>query len=193
MWPSQPLIEVCRASWGLAQEKRLDESGERKNIESSKLAAPVGENEMQSRRFYAACDRCVTVETNAEDLRDARILVAEDNMILAYDMVNLLRNTGADVLGPARTLAETLALAESDSLSCAVFDVNLGQELVFPAAQVLKERGVGIVFQTGQGEPERLKREWPEAQVLIKPVPSTLLIQAIRDTCWRPTRLPLAK
>ncbi len=146
---------------------------------------------MQSR--YAACLRCVTVETNADDLRGARILVAEDNMILAYDMVNLLQNTGAEVLGPARTLAQTLALAESASLSCAVLDVNLGQELVFPAAQLLKERGVGIVFQTGHGEPEMLKREWPEAQVLIKPVPSTLLIQAVRETCWRPRRSPLAK
>ena len=82
-------------------------------------------------------------------LHGARILVAEDDAILAYDLQNLLRDAGAVILGPARTLADTLAFARSAELSCAVLDVNLRGEVVFPAARVLKERGVSIVFHTG--------------------------------------------
>jgi two-component system, response regulator PdtaR len=114
-----------------------------------------------------------------QPLRDARILVAEDNAILGYDMKTSLGKAGAHVLGPVRRVADVLAYARSALLSCAVLDVNLCQELVFPAAHVLKERGVGIVFYTGCGEPEKLRLEWPHAQVLVKPAPFRLLMQTI--------------
>ena len=143
---------------------------------------------MPGRNWHAACSGFVPFGINVDaygSLRGARILVAEDDTFLAYDMKTLLQNAGADVLGPARTLAGTLALAKSASLTCAVLDVNLGQEVVFPAAQVLKERGVSIVFYCGYGEPERLRRDWPEAKVLIKPAPYELLMQTIREACGR--------
>ncbi len=67
-----------------------------------------------------------------QPLQGARILVAEDDAILAYDMEDLLRNAGADVVGPARMLADALALARSASLSCAVLDVNLRSVFFLP-------------------------------------------------------------
>ncbi len=121
--------------------------------------------------------------THDQPLLGSRILVAEDDAILAFDTVSLLQDAGAEVLGPATTLTDTVAIAKSALLSCALLDVNLRDEVVFPAAQLLKERSVGIIFQTGCSEPERLRQEWPDATVLTKPVPSSLLIRTVCDAC----------
>ncbi len=114
-----------------------------------------------------------------QPLLDVRILVAEDDAILGYDMKSSLSKAGAHVLGPVKRLADALAFARSELLSCAVLDVNLCQEVVFPAAHVLKDRGVPIVFHTGCSEPEKLRREWPHAQVLVKPAPFQLFMRTI--------------
>src|SRR5271167_1120461 len=118
-----------------------------------------------------------------QPLQGARVLIAEDEAILALDMMNVLRNAGAEVLGPAATLADTFALARSASLTCAVLDVNLRREFVFPAAQVLKERGVRMIFYTGCCEREQLSQDWPDAQVLAKPAPVKLLLRTVGEAC----------
>ena len=125
-----------------------------------------------------------------EALLGNRILVAEDDWIIAYDTQTLLQNAGADVAGPVATLAATLALARSDALSCAVLDINLRDEDVLPAAQVLKERGVNIVFYTAHWEPESLMRYWPDARLVAKPAPHEVLMNAVRAACQRGARQP---
>ncbi len=118
--------------------------------------------------------------TEDQPLQGARILVAEDDAILAFDLGITLQRAGAKVVGPALTLAHTLSLAQTTLMCAAVLDVSLRDEEVFPAALELKERGVGIVFYTGYAAVEALRREWPDAQVLTKPTPPRLLIQAIQ-------------
>jgi len=117
--------------------------------------------------------------TSDRPLQGTRVLVAEDDAILAFDLGIMLQKAGANILGPALTLAHTLSLAETAPMSAAVLDISLRDEEVFPAALALKARGVGIVFYTGYAAVDRLRREWPEAQVLTKPTPSRLLIQAV--------------
>ena len=73
-------------------------------------------------------------------LLGSRVLVAEDDVILALDMERSLRDAGAEIFGPAKTEADATALARTAPLTCAVLDVNLGCELVFPVAHVLRER-----------------------------------------------------
>jgi DNA-binding response OmpR family regulator len=114
-------------------------------------------------------------------LRGTRVLVAEDDALLALEIVCLLRNAGAEVLGPAKTLAAALVLAKTNLLSCAVLDVDLRGETVFPAARLLKDRGVRIIFHTGFGEPDLLRREWPDAKVLTKPSSLELMIRTVRE------------
>jgi len=115
-----------------------------------------------------------------QPLQGARILVAEDDAILAFDLGITLQRAGAHVLGPTLTLAHTLALAQTATLSAAVLDISLRDEEVFPAARELKARGVGIVFCTGYAAVDRLMRDWPDAQVLTKPTPARLLVEAVR-------------
>jgi DNA-binding response OmpR family regulator len=113
-------------------------------------------------------------------LQGTRILIAEDDAILAFDLGIILQKAGAQILGPTLTLSHALSLAQSAPLSAAVLDVSLRNEDVFPAARELKGRGVGIVFYTGYAAVDQLKRDWPEAQVLIKPTPARLLVEAVR-------------
>src|SRR5208337_2524105 len=94
-----------------------------------------------------------------EPLRGTRVLIAEDNAIQALDVKILLEDAGAEVVGPARTAAEVLSLAESPSLNCSVLDVSLRREPVFPAAQVLQERDIAIIFYTGSGDLDNLRRD----------------------------------
>ncbi len=114
-----------------------------------------------------------------QPLQGTRILVAEDDAILAFDLGITLQKAGAQILGPTLTLAHTLTLAQTAAMCAAVLDVSLRDEEVFPAAIALKGRGVGIVFYTGYAAVEQLRRDWPDAQVLTKPTPARLLVEAV--------------
>ena len=122
-------------------------------------------------------------------LSGARILIAEDNAIQAFDLKTSLEKAGAEVIGPAGTLAQALALAESAPLTCAVLDIILRRESVFPAAQLLKERGMPMIYLTGSSDLASLRRNWPQAQIVTKPASVELLVQAIcrSKPCQRQT------
>ncbi|MGO9546985.1 MAG: response regulator [Rhodomicrobium sp.] len=116
-------------------------------------------------------------------LAGARVLIAEDDPILAFDMMSFLRAAGAGISGPAANLKRALTLAGDEALTCGILDVSLGREFSFPAAQVLRERSVGIVFYTGYADLTGLKRDWPEAQILSKPAPARFLLQTVSAAC----------
>jgi DNA-binding response OmpR family regulator len=124
---------------------------------------------------------------HADGLRGARVLVIEDEPLIALDLRSLLGIEGAEVLGPARNLAEGLRLARRDDINAALLDVRIGAETAIPIAQLLRERGVPFAFYTGQIEFDTLRREWPEAPVIAKPSPTRQLVAAIERLCHPPT------
>ncbi len=115
-------------------------------------------------------------------LAGARILLAEDNAIQAFDLTLFLQDAGAEVIGPAKTVGGALDLTKTANLTCAVLDVILGREFVFPVARVLRKNGTPIIFYTGTFL-EGISRDWPGAQVVAKPAPNEVLLQAIRAAC----------
>lgn len=87
---------------------------------------------------------------NSSSLRNARILVVEDEYMLADDLATELRDAGASVLGPVGSMAQATALAEqSPDIDGALLDINLNGEMVYPIADRLTARGVEIMFVTG--------------------------------------------
>lgn len=83
-------------------------------------------------------------------LEGRRVLVVEDEYILAMDIVNGLESEGAKVVGPVGTIDDALDLiGENEELDGAVVDLNLLGEMAFPVADALGERGVPFVFATG--------------------------------------------
>ena len=90
------------------------------------------------------------VESRTSGFRGLRVLVAEDEYLVADDLCRELQAAGADVLGPAPTVASALdLLASTASVDLAILDVNLGGEIVVPVADALRARAVRFVFATG--------------------------------------------
>lgn len=112
-------------------------------------------------------------------LQDTRILVAEDEILIALDLEAALREAGADVAGPYATLAAALNGAEDDQLSAAVLDVRLGRDTTQTLAARLYGRGVPFLFYSGQLLPASMRASHPHAVLLPKPIGHTVLIDAM--------------
>lgn len=93
----------------------------------------------------------MTDPRGAASLAGRRILVVEDEMLIAMMLEDLLIELGCEVVGPVSTVAGGLKLAAEERLDGAVLDVNLGQERAFPIADALRAAGVPFVFVTGYG------------------------------------------
>lgn len=87
----------------------------------------------------------------AAKLRGRRILVVEDEMLIAMMILSMLEDVGCMPIGPARRVVEALALVEAGPLDAALLDVNIDGEKVYPVAQQLAARGVPFLFLTGYG------------------------------------------
>jgi CheY-like chemotaxis protein len=89
-----------------------------------------------------------------DELARCRILLVEDETLIAMDLEAALRRRGCEVVGPFASVDQAVpAVAAATGhrrLDGAILDVNLGDhELVFPVADALAERGVPFVFITG--------------------------------------------
>ena len=80
-----------------------------------------------------------------------RVLVVEDEAMVAMMLEDMLIDLGCEIVGPAASLQAGLKLARSGSFDAAVLDVNLAGEKAFPIADVLAERGIPFVYATGYG------------------------------------------
>jgi DNA-binding response OmpR family regulator len=87
------------------------------------------------------------------DGKPLRILVVEDNLLIADMIVMALQLYGYDVIGPASNLKAGLALAQAEDIDGALLDVNLAGELCFPIAVVLRSRQVPFMFLSGYDDP----------------------------------------
>jgi CheY-like chemotaxis protein len=83
----------------------------------------------------------------------ARILVIEDEPIVAMCLEDMLDTLGHATIGPAGRVAEGLALVEASTPDAAILDINLSGERSDPIAHALVARGVPLVFATGYGAP----------------------------------------
>jgi CheY-like chemotaxis protein len=90
--------------------------------------------------------------TSPANLKGLRVLVVEDEMMVSMLIEDMLSDLGCHVVGPASRLDEAIALANAEELDCAVLDVNLGGQPIFPLADLLRARGAPFAFATGYGD-----------------------------------------
>ena len=88
------------------------------------------------------------MEQGAE-LSGLKILVVEDEPLLAMTLKDVLTASGCAVVGPASTLELGMRLIEKEAVDGAILDVNLRGEMVFPLADALAERSIPFVYVTG--------------------------------------------
>lgn len=100
-------------------------------------------------------------------LAGKRVLVVEDELLVAAMLEDMLTDLGAVVVGPAATIAKGLSLVATEAVDAAVLDVNVGGARIDPVAEALKARGIPAVFATGYGT-EALPSAGP-ADIVEKP------------------------
>ncbi len=109
-----------------------------------------------------------------------RILVVEDDYLVATWLTGLLRQWGHEVVGPAPTVEEAVQLAREEEIEGAILDINLRGEHSGPVAEELEAKGAPFFFVTGYGSPELLPAHWRQRRKLYKPVKSSELRDEIR-------------
>ena len=106
--------------------------------------------------------------TDIAALAGLRVLVVEDEMMVSMLIEDMLADMGCQVVGPAARLDDAMELARDAEIDCAVLDVNLGGQPIFPLADVLLEKGCPFAFATGYGD-AGLREADRGAPVLQKP------------------------
>lgn len=111
-------------------------------------------------------------------LTGKRVLVVEDEMLVAMNLEDLLIERGAEVVGPAMRLDTALDLARTERLDVAVLDINLHGGRSYPVAETLRERRIPFIFATGYGHAEGAEG-YAEVPTLTKPYRASELAEAL--------------
>jgi len=138
--------------------------------------------------------------TSNEAMRslNKRVLVVEDEYLVAVDLVEALEEEGFEVVGPAADLQSASKLAADEPvIHAALLDVNLRGEFVWPVAAILQARSVPTILTTGYNASEIPARH-AHLPMHQKPVVLRCLVEQLREVIgraenWnRPTELPLS-
>jgi DNA-binding response OmpR family regulator len=113
-----------------------------------------------------------------QELTGQRVLLVEDEALVAMLVEDSLQDAGATVLGPASTVDEALALIETGGVDAAVLDLNLRGEPVTRVADRLEAMKVPFVITTGYGA-ECAAAQYVDAPMLQKPFDLARLTSAL--------------
>jgi two-component SAPR family response regulator len=107
-----------------------------------------------------------------------RILVVEDEFLLAAHIEDLLVDADVEVIGPVGTLDEAMKLAKDETMHGALLDVNIDGGRIDDVAAILAERDVPFVFVTGYGR-ANLPPLFQDAVVVAKPFSDSDLLREV--------------
>jgi CheY-like chemotaxis protein len=120
-----------------------------------------------------------------------RILLVEDEALLAELLEDMLADLGCVVVGPAARVAQALALIASEAIDAALLDINLAGQMSYPVADALAARGLPFTFATGYRQ-DSLPSGYRIFPVLRKPFRLSELREALAELL-RPKDNPPSK
>jgi DNA-binding NtrC family response regulator len=112
-----------------------------------------------------------------EMLRGRRIMIVEDEMLVAMELETLLMEQGCAVVGPASSANRALALLDQELPDAAILDVNLNGHTAMPVVAALNAQGVPFLLATGYGN--SLQPELRNAPRVDKPVDHDQLVRVL--------------
>ena len=111
-----------------------------------------------------------------------RVLLVEDEAIIAMTAEDMLADLGLEVAGSAATLEDAVAQAGTLAIDAAVLDINLNGKLSMPVAERLRARGVPFAFATGYGSAgPMIDRRFADVPVIAKPYTADALAGVLRQ------------
>lgn len=108
----------------------------------------------------------------------ARILIVEDESVIAMLLRKLLQQHGFEVVGPFGRLSGAMSALEERTVDLALLDVQIGSEVVYPLAARLRERGTPFIFLTGHDALE-CPPQFAGCARMTKPFRLEMLLSAI--------------
>ncbi|MGB3711291.1 MAG: response regulator [Erythrobacter sp.] len=108
-----------------------------------------------------------------------RILVAEDEMVVAFDLCDTVEEAGFEVVGPHSGISSAMLAFQKEKPDLAILDIRLDDGMVFPLARKLAAEHVPIIFHSGQYSNEEVHAQFPTATTLEKPCPPADMLEAV--------------
>lgn len=114
------------------------------------------------------------------DIVGKRVLVVEDDELVATMVEGMLADIGCEACGLARSVPEALEIVETLPMDVALLDVNLAGQRVFPVAEALSLKNIPFIFSSGYGA-AGVPEEYRSAPVIPKPFRLEELEAAVRQ------------
>jgi CheY-like chemotaxis protein len=122
----------------------------------------------------------VTPEADRLPLSGLSVLLLEDNMIIAMEAENLLRDLGAAVVFTAASIARAETVLRKEHLDFGVLDIHIGRETSLEFAGAMDRAGVPFLFASGYGEDAKLGEPHRSTRTVKKPYTLDTLHAMIR-------------
>lgn len=122
--------------------------------------------------------------TGPQRLRDVRVLIVEDEFLVAIQLEDTLAGLGCIVLEPAHSVEGAEQALETNEFDVAVLDINIAGKAVYPIARRLTESGIPFVFTTGYSR-EHIEDAWRSTPTLRKPYLAVELRRALEEVLGR--------
>lgn len=110
---------------------------------------------------------------------NGRILVVEDEPLIAFEVAQMLEQAGFDVLGPAGSVGEAFNLMERSRCDAAVLDVNLGTQSAEPIALWLTQLKIPFVAMSGYSS-DQLSPAFNKVSLLSKPLKADVVVDSVK-------------
>ena len=110
----------------------------------------------------------------------SRVLLAEDDELMAMAMEDLLTDLGYEVVGPAPSIRQALTLIEQTPFDVAILDLALSDGESYPVADRLRKNDIPFVFATGR-EADAIDPRFKDAPVLLKPFETDAMHRMLQD------------
>lgn len=98
-----------------------------------------------------------------------RILVVEDETLIAMLLEDMLEDLGYALAGAAHSVDSALELVKTVDIEAAVLDIELDNKKSWPVAEALAQRGIPFAFATGEGKGAEIDPRFSTAPILSKP------------------------
>jgi len=118
-----------------------------------------------------------------------RVLIVEDEMLIAMMLQDMVADAGLEVEGVANSLNAGIDLANRADFDLAILDINLNGEEVYPIAEILQRRGIPFIFSTGYGA-GGVRSGFDGTPQVVKPFQQNLLIAALKAAMDTPCTTP---
>lgn len=110
-----------------------------------------------------------------------RVLVVEDDPVVAADVSDVIERADGEVVGPVKSIKEAGRAAKIETFDVAILDINLSDGEVTPILEQLYARKIPMLVYSGSGLPEKTAGRHPDLTVLEKPVlPAKLLGEIVK-------------